>query len=190
MSPMNDHRKKKLEERRKADDRFTWRVLGVMFFLVVWTMLLYRFDWPTFLYVLPAGVAVLYLLAFIYPKDFTVLAVYIAGGAFGLWILTKEALISAQLRTTTYIVFAAALAVSSLLIWFLRKHKGVVSLGKLKLTLMPQKAKYRYLFIALGALTIAFIVSVIFGGTAAWFSLIAMFGYLFVMAVYYTVKLI
>ncbi len=186
----NEDRKKKIEERRKADDRFTWRVLGVLLFLVAWTLLLHRVNWPTYLYAVTAGVAVLYLLAYIYPKDFTLLSVYVSGGAFGLWMLTKTSLVTAQLRAAAYILFAAALGISALFFWFLRRHKGILRFGKFNLVLMPQKAKYRYLFIAAAALSLALIVSIVFGGTAAWCSLIAMFSYLFVMAVYYTVKLI
>ncbi|MDR1668614.1 MAG: hypothetical protein LBR76_01475 [Oscillospiraceae bacterium] len=186
----NENRKKKIEQKRRADDRFTWRVLGVMAFIALWTILMYRLNWPSTLHVLPSGAAVLYLLAYIYPKDFTLLAVYVSGGAFGLWLLTKAALVTAQMRVTAYILFAAALVVSALFFRFLRKHRGVVRFGKRKWLLMPPKAKFRYLFIAALALTLALIVSVIFGGTAAWCSLIAMFCYLFVMAVYYTVRLI
>jgi hypothetical protein len=179
-----------MEERRKADDRFTWRVLGVMVFLVVWTLLLYRFNWPTYIYALTAGGAVLYLLAYIYPKDFTLLAVYVSGGAFGLWMLTKAALVTPATRIAAYVLFVAALALSALLFWFLRGHRGTVGAGRVKLALMPPKARYRYLFVAAGMLAVSFAVSAAFGSTAAWCSMIAMFSYLFVMAVYYTVRLI
>ena len=81
-------RKIRKERMRRADDQFTWRVLGVMVFLGIWTFLLYRFNWPVYLYALPAGAAVLYLLAYIYPRDFIVLAVFVSGGALCLWLLT------------------------------------------------------------------------------------------------------
>lgn len=183
-------RKQRREEQRKADDRFTWRVLGVMLFLAIWTVMLYRFSLPVYLYAIPSGMAVLYLLAYIYPKDFTVLAMLVSGGAVGLWILTILYQRSGRWNTLAHILFAAAIAVSALLLWFLRKNGGNLRLGARTINIIPNKGRYRYMFIACGALAAALTVSVILGRSAAWYAMVAMFCYLFVVAVYYTVKLI
>jgi hypothetical protein len=186
---IREPRKSKIERQQKADDRFTWRVLGVMLFLTVWTFLLYRFNWPAYIYVIPVGVAVLYLLAYIYPRDFTVLAVFVSGGAFGLWLLTELTHRPFRLLVA-HILFGAVLAFSAFLFWLLRKNKGILSLARRKLRVIPNRARYRYLFIACAALALALAASALFGGPAAWFGLAVMFSYLFVMAVYYTVKMI
>jgi membrane-associated HD superfamily phosphohydrolase len=183
-------RNKRKEERRRADDRFTWRVLSVIFFLCLWTFLLYFFNWPTILYILPAGASVLYLLAFIYPRDFTVLAVYISCGALGLWLLTLLGQRSGRWNPLAYAVFAAAIVLSALCIWRLYKRGGSITVRSKTLSIMPRKGRYVFLVIACCITALALTAAIFFGGTAASFSIIALFCYLFIAAVYYTVKLI
>ncbi|MDR0325738.1 MAG: hypothetical protein LBI19_06570 [Oscillospiraceae bacterium] len=183
-------RQTRKEQQRRADDRFTWRVLGVMLFLGVWTFLLYRFSWPPYLYALPSGAAVLYLLSYIYPRDFTALAVFVSGGALGLWFLTVLYQRSGRWDLLAHILFAAAIAGSALLVWLLKRKGGALSLGKKTLTVIPRKGQYLFLFIACGLLAAALTAAIIFGSSAALYAMIAMFCYLFIAAVYYTVRLI
>ncbi|MDR0293742.1 MAG: hypothetical protein LBH95_06280 [Oscillospiraceae bacterium] len=187
---LTDLRKKRKEEQRRADDRFTWRVLGVMLFLAVWTFLLYRFNWPAHLYVIPSGAAVLYLLAYIYPKDFTALAVFVSGGAVGLWLLTLLYQRSGRWNTLAHILFAAAIALSALLFWLLKKRGGAVCLGKRTVSIIPRRGRYLFLFIACGVMAASLAISAVLGRSGALYGMIALFCYLFVAAVYYTVKLI
>ena len=187
---LSELRTKRKEEQRRADDRFTWRVLGVMLFLGVWTFFLYRFDWPTYLYALPSGAAVLYLLAYIYPKDFTALAVLVSGGASGLWLLTVLYPRSGRWDMLAHFLFAAAIAGAALLLWVLRKKGGVITVGNKTFGLMPRKGRYSFLFIACAALAVSLAAAILFGRSAALYAMIAMFCYLFIAAVYYTVKLI
>ncbi|MCL1807301.1 MAG: hypothetical protein FWG31_06335 [Oscillospiraceae bacterium] len=183
-------RKKRKEEQRRADDRFTWRVLCVMLFLALWTFLFYRNEWHPIIFALPVGVAVLYLLAYIYPKDFIALTMLISGGAIGLWLLTLLYQRSGRWDTVAHILFAAAIILSVFLIWFLRKKGGVIAFGKQSFAVMPRKGQYLFLFIACGALTAALVCTVIWGRPAALVAIIALFCYLFIAAVFYTIKLI
>jgi len=185
---LSDLRDKRKEDQKRADDRFTKRVLGVMVFLALWTFFLYRFNWHTAVYALPAGLAILYLLAFIYPKDFIALALLVAGGAGGLWGLSI--LEGRPGRANLLIIFAAVIAVSFLIVLFLKKKNGVISIGKKSFAIIPRKGHYIFLFIACGALTAALIAAAVFGSSAALISMAAMFCYLFISAVYYTVRLI
>ena len=123
-------RDRRKEEQRRADDRFTWRVLGVMVFLALWIFLLYRFDLSTVFYILPAGLAILYLLSYIYPKDFIALALLVSVGALGLWGLTLLYQRSGRWDLTAHIIFGTAIALSYLTILLLKKKNGVVSIGK------------------------------------------------------------
>ena len=179
---------KRKETQRNADDRFTLRVLSVMVFLAAWFFLIYRFDWHTAFYALPAGLAALYLLAFIYPKDFIGLALLISGGAFGLWCLSMQT--SPRRIILAYIIFGGTIALSLLATIFLKRKNGTVSLGKKSVTVIPRKGNYLLLFIACGALTAALIAAAVFGRAAMPISIAALFSYLFVAAVYYTVRLI
>ncbi|MCL2004357.1 MAG: hypothetical protein FWG72_10235 [Oscillospiraceae bacterium] len=183
-------RRERLEKQRRADDLFTWRVLGVMLFLAAWTFLLYRFDLPTILYALPAGASVIYLLAYIYPRDFTALAVLVSGGVTGLWLLTMLYQRSGRWNLPAHIAFGAAIAVSVLLIRLVQKNRGTLRVGKHSFAVIPRKGRYLFLFAACGALALALAAAIIFGSSAAFISMIALFCFLFIAAVYYTVKLI
>ena len=118
---LSDFRDKRKEEQRRADDRFTWRVLGVMAFLALWTFLLYRFDWPTAFYALPAGLAILYLLSYIYPKDFIALALLVSTGAFGLWGLSFLYQRSGYWDSLAHVIFGGAIALSFIIYRFVLK---------------------------------------------------------------------
>jgi hypothetical protein len=182
--------RKQKGQRQRADDLFTWRVLGVMGFLAVWTFFFFSFDWPAFLYALPSGLAVLYLLAYIYPRDFTALAVLVAGGVFGLWLLTMFYQSGGRRVMLGHLVFGAAAAAAALLIWAIKKKQGILGAGKLKLIIVPRKGRYIFLVIACVILVLALTAAIVFGRTAAIVSIIALLCYLFIAAVYYTVRLI
>jgi hypothetical protein len=183
-------RKNNEGRQRRADDLFTWRVLGVMAFLAAWTFFFYRFEWPSAIYALPAGLAVIYLLAYIYPRDFIALAVLICGGILGLWVLTVLYQHGGRRVTLAHIAFGAAVAVAALLVWYMWEKQGVIGFGKLKLPVMPRKGRYVFLFTACIILALALAAAIVFGRPGAIISVVALLCYLFVAAVYYTVKLI
>jgi hypothetical protein len=184
-----DFKKEQRDQRRRADDLFTWRVLGVMVFLAVWTFFFYSLEWASVFYALPAGAAIIYLLAYIYPRDFTALAVLVSAGALGLWLLTDSNQFSGRRITPALLCFGAGVAAAALLVWLLRRKRGVVCIGKRSVVIIPHKGRYLFLFTACAALAFGLAASILFGDTAAFISSITMFCYLFVAAVYYTVKL-
>ena len=183
-------RDKRKEEQRRADDRFTVRVLGVVLFLGLWAFLFFRFGWPTSFYAIPSGVAVIYLLAYIYPKDFTALAVLVAGGTFGLWVLSARQRPYGHLDWLALIIFGCAIAASFAVVLHLKRQNGILRIGGKAFTLIPRRGHTIFLFIACGALAAAFAASLIFGTSASSVAMIALLCYLFIAAVYYTVRLI
>jgi hypothetical protein len=178
------------EQMRRADDRFTWRILGVLLTIGIWTFLYYRFEWHPIFYLLPVGAAVLYLLAYIYPRDFTVLAVLISGSSMGMWLLSVLYQRSGRWNLWLCILFAAAILISALFFMLLRKNGGVLNIGKKTLTVIPRKGRYVFLFLACAVLTLSLACALLFGRSAAMYAITAKFCYLFIAAVYYTVKLI
>jgi hypothetical protein len=139
---------------------------------------------------IPSGVAVIYLLAYIYPRDFTALAAFTSAGAYGLWLLMRFSQGNQQILMIAYILFAVALVISGLTIWLMKQKNGFVQIGEKKLVFMPPNVKYNFLVIAWAGMAVSLAAAILFGTTAAWIALIVMFGYLFVIAVYYTVKMI
>ena len=142
------------------------------------------------MYVILPAAAVLYLLFYLYAREFFYLALLVSGGAAGLWVLSKAKAPPYPVTSDSaaQIIFLAALAALwGFLVW-LRAGKGKLKIGRIKWTVLPPTARYRFLFIACGLLLAAFVLSLILGGAAAWYAMFGMFCYLFVMAVYYTVK--
>jgi hypothetical protein len=185
MKDLTKLRKTRKEKQRRADDLFTWRVIGVMLFITLWTFLLYHFDLHAVLYAVPAGAAVIYLLAYIYPRDFTALTLIVSGGALGFWLITMQY----PAVWSAVALFGAVIALFSFLLWKVRKNKGILKLGKNTITIIPRRGIYHFLYIACAALALGLAATAVFGGTAALVSMIALLCYLFIAAVFYTVRL-
>jgi hypothetical protein len=187
---LSELRNVRKEQQRRADDRFTWRVLGALLFVGLLTFLRYRFDIHIVLYTLPVGAAVLVLLFYIYPKDFNILAVFISGGAAGLWLLSILYEQTGRWNIAACAVYAAFVALSAFSLLLLRKYGGFLTIGKMTISVIPRRGKYVFLFLACAALALALACAVIFGRSAAVYAIIALFCYLFIAMVYYTVRLI
>lgn len=161
-------------------------------------LFLWRFPddglWP--LCVIQLGIALLYLLFFIYPREFSVLAVLIGGGCLGFWFLRRRlqtgmygeitaGRVWPSRATIPLLIFAAALVLSALLLLLLRAGKG--RLGSIQI--LPQQSHYRVLLATCGLFALGLVCTLIFGWMASWVFMIGCFVYLFVAAIYYTSKL-
>ena len=168
---------------------------GVMMLLS--TLFIWRFaDNQLPLTIILAVGALLYLLYYIYPREFSLLMLIDCGGALGLWMMQRV------LQSGSYgwiyryrvwpgratlpligFVLALGLAVAALLL--LRARKGRVG----QRCLLPPDTRYGLLFTTCGLLALGLTACIVFGWTAAWASIIAAFSYLFIAAIYYTSKL-
>jgi hypothetical protein len=133
---------------------------------------------------------VLYLLAYIYPRDFTALALLLSGGVVGLWALTVFYQQGGRRVIIAHLLFGAVIAAAAAFTWYIRKKQGIINLGRIKLQIIPRRGRYIFIAAACAVLALALIAAIIFGRTAAIISIIALLCYLFVTAVYYTVKLL
>ena len=70
-----------------------------------------------------------------------------------------------------------------------KKKNGEIKLGGMTLVLFPNKANYKTIFISCGVLAAALTAALIAGATGAYFAMMAAIAYLFIMAVYFTVKM-
>ncbi len=154
-------------------------------------MAVYHNDAVRVLYFALPVSSVLYLIYQIYQREFFAISMLTSLGGFVCWELSRLYNQPYLNRSAELIAVVSllALGVAALLFLFIKKSGGALRLGTKRIALMPGRASYLFIFItcALIALSIAF--AMLFGALAAYYAVFILFAYLFVMAVYYTVKL-
>lgn len=165
-------------------------VLGVICFVYSGIMLLihYRsFSAFRILYVALPVMSFLYLIYNIYQRDFfwQCIVVGCAGGtlyAFSRWLHYKP------WQPVVHVVYITAivLLVAGLVATFALKKSG----GKLfGLRLFSDDANYRLMFSTFVLMLLAIVLVLLIGSGVAFWMMVGVFAYLFILAVYYTIKL-
>ena len=182
--------------RRVLTACFAYAAVVAAIALVSTQFIRYLSDHQLPLAIILAALALLYLLYFIYPRSFMLLAVIDSGGALGFWLMRRvlrsgsygwiyEHRVWPKRATLPVIVFSLAIVLSVAVILFLRSQKGRIG----KLTILPPETRYGGLLATCGLLAAGLLATVAFGWTAAWVAMIVCFAYLFIAAIYYTSKL-
>lgn len=142
------------------------------------------------LYILvPAG-AVLALVYYLYQREFFFSACAVGVGLLGLWLVRKNSG-SHDLLVTLYAVAGVALLVAGLLLALkLKKSQGVLSVKDKQYTLLPKQSNYLPVIASCIAGLAALAVGLLLGSTWAFYLLFVLLAWLFVLLVYYTVKMI
>lgn len=143
------------------------------------------------LYVAVPAAAVLYMIFLVYQREFFIISLVSACGGFACWALSRLYAGSATAGTARrFAVVCLALTVLIALFFILvRKNGGILKFGGAGAAILHANASYRFIFVTCAAVALALAGALIFGSLAAYYAMFILFGYLFVMAVYYTVKL-
>lgn len=147
-----------------------------------------RHVYPTSVTVLCVFVPVLLLLGIIYlfyQAEFSVQATALAMALFALALLSRSGTKLVKLCAVLALVATAALLAGTLL---LKKNGGVLKLKDKKLRLFPADQDYR-LTLGILALCIALVLIALFAPAVAFYATWALAVVTFVLAVYYTIKL-
>jgi hypothetical protein len=147
---------------------------------------LYTFRSFGVLYAAIPIAAFLYMIFNIYQREFfyQTLVVGCSGGtlyAFSRWLHNTP---WAAIVHIVYILAISLLIAAALFLLLVKKHKGTL----FRITLLPQSTNYNMMFITLGVMLLSIAAVLVIPGIAFW-GMIGVFGYLFVLAVYYTIKL-
>lgn len=137
--------------------------------------------------VLVPVVAVLALIYYLYQKEFFVVAVSGAAALFALWwmrqtIWTMKIYLLAVVALVV-IVLCIALAL------YLKKGDGVLTLSGKRIRVFGKTANYTVLVVACALMAVLLLAALLLGPTVAYYLMFGVVALLFVMAVYYTVKL-
>ncbi len=135
--------------------------------------------------VLPAAAAVLIVIFFLYQREFFFNALLSAGGLVALWIhrryYAEHSKVIIVFFAAGFVLLAAALAVSFLL------RRGGGRLGGIRI--MPSDASYRITWITCAVTALALALALVLGTTAGYYLLFVLVGWVFIQAVFFTVKL-
>ncbi len=139
------------------------------------------------LYAALPSLAFVYLIFKIYQKDFFAQTMFIGLGGITLFILSRLNDVS-PLPMLSYVVSGAAvlaLVICLIMLTTLPKKEGKIG----KTVLFSKKANYKLMYTTIAIMIACIIVAMVLGSVVAFWLMIGAFAYLFVLAVYYTIKL-
>lgn len=134
--------------------------------------------------VIPAA-AVLALVYYLFQREFFLIAVTTGIGIAGLW-LVRRAAAPHQVLLYAYLVFAAAVLLAAALLS--RKLQTAGGMWKDK-RIFSKNASYSMIYVTCAIVAVLLIAAVVVGASAAYYLMFPAIGWLVVMAVYFTVKL-
>jgi len=144
-----------------------------------------------FLYVVLPSLAVLYLILLIYQREFFYLSLMSSAMSALFWILSQINANGNADSLQSFLLIAAAIinVAAALLFLLLMKGSGSLSLGKKKINILPSQNGASILILTAVILAISAVVGLFIGAIYLPYISYALLSYIFVMAVYYTVKL-
>lgn len=141
------------------------------------------------LYILVPAAAVLALVYYLYQKEFFFSACSMGVGLLGLWLVRKNSgthdLLVALYAVAGEVVLLAIL----LLLMKLKKNGGVLTLKDKQFPILSKQSSYLPMFLSCLLGVLALIAGLLLGGTVAFYLLFVLLAWLFVLLVYYTVKM-
>lgn len=141
------------------------------------------------LQVLVPVAAVLALVYYLYQKEFFAIAVLSCLCILGLW-LCRRAEVGHKALCSGYMgVFLAVVAAVVLFAIILQRRKGVWKAGEKQYRILQRNAAYFMLYITCGIAGGAVIAALVLGPNIAYYEIFLMVAWIFISAVYYTVRL-
>jgi len=185
-----------LGAKKKQEEIGIFRIVLAVFFasLAVCAMLFLHFgetSVPMLLVVIPslAGIMMIY---YLYQKEFFLISLASALGILGLWIFRSSVDQSQSLFYAYIAMVFCALIIIAVFAHAARKGTGTVKLGKKSLELFSPKASYGTIYITCALVAATLLLVVVTGALAAavaYYSIMILVVWIFVMAVYFTSKL-
>ena len=157
-------------------------------------------DGIKFLYVIIPSAAVLVLIYLVYSTEFFFISAVTAATGFLMWYLSKAyyalpiteidpSLLLSDLTFYAGIAAMTAMIAAAAVIFIASRNGGALRFGKHSLKLFRPSSRYGLIYISIAVSFICIAAALVFGSVIAYYLLFGIFAYLFVLAVYYTVKL-
>ena len=133
--------------------------------------------------------AVLALVYYLYQHEFFLVTVLSTLGLLGLWLFRRAGGAHDTLVYAYLVVLAVILVASVLVCRTLSGRGGALELGGRTVQVFQHGASYGMIYLTCAVVAAAVIAGFLLGSAAAYYLIFALVGWLFIMAVYYTVKL-
>lgn len=133
--------------------------------------------------------AVLAMIYYLYQREFFIIAALSGGGLLCLWLFR---IVNHQ-RMLVYLSFAvlgAATLAVAVLARMLQQKKGVATIFGKKRRILSKKCVYPMVYAGCGIAAAALIATLVIGAVAAYYMMFVLVAWLFIVAVYFTVKLV
>lgn len=190
---MSNNTKIQKQDKRQQEDATFNRILILFCCAVVAEVILLLINhflpgltvihWLTIL--IPVA-AVLALVYYLFQRDFFCITLICAGGILSLQLYRRMFLTHPFRIRCGFVLGFVLLAAAVVVFILLQRNDGVFPKGT---RFLPKDANYPLLYITCVLNAALLALTLILGGTAAYYLLFVLVGWLFVMAVYYTVKL-
>ena len=140
--------------------------------------------------VLVPAVAVLALVYYLYQRDFFLITLISAGGILSLQLYRRMILFHPFRITMGFVLAFVCLAAAVIVLILLQRRAGQVTREGKPMRILPKDTNYPLLYATCVLNAILLGVTLALGSTTAYYLLFVLVAWLFIMAVYYTVKLI
>lgn len=166
-------------------------LFGAFLIALVISVVTYRFysTGVQFLCGAVPAAAVLALVYYLYQREFFAVTVLSALGLLGLWLFRRVGGAHQPLLYAYLVVLAVILVAAVLLCRSASAHGGSLTLGGKKLQLFAHNTSYGMVYLTCAVVAVAVAAALVLGTSAAYYLIFALVAWLFIMAVYYTVKL-
>ena len=143
------------------------------------------------LYVLMPVSAVLYLIYYVYPREFFTVCLTHSSLAFLMWALAKTArggdpVICYASFGLAVLICAAALALA----YKTRGTDGVLTMGSRRIAVFNKTTNIRYITAVYAVTLVLLVAALLLGAPLAFYALYAVLAFIAVSAVYYTVRML
>lgn len=144
------------------------------------------------LYVLMPVSAVLYLIYYVYPREFFTVCLTHASLAFLMWALAKTSDAGGDpvIRYASFVLAVLVCAAALALAYKTRSTGGVLTLGSRQIAMFNKTTNIRYLTILYVATLVLLVAALLLGAPFAFYVLYADLAFIAVAAVYYTVRML
>lgn len=188
-----ERRKRNISEKELVVTGSLLMGIGIVAAITGLSLQFYFPDAFSLLYVFIPALTVLYLIYYIYQREYFFSSVLIICGCFGfyfLYRLTRSLGVTGVPKIIIIIAAAGILVLAAILEFVLRRPGGKMKLGGKEFKLLSERFEYRFLFIALALLLAGILITLALGFHGAYYMMFVMLVLEFIYAVYFTARLI
>ena len=141
--------------------------------------------------VLVPAVAVLAVIYYLFQRDFFCIAVISACGILCLQMYRKLFYVHHTMLIAGFVLAFVLLAAAAVMLVLMQKETLQLpgALDRVAHALLPKESNYLLLYVTCALVAVLLALALILGGTTAYYLMFVVVGWLFIMAVYYVVKL-